>query len=366
MVRVFGGLELRRTRGAADAIAGFEGVAGHFVDGGDVVAAAGGDVHGPGRSAFAQLESAFITPITALGFIRAFVDAEVDGLHRISVQSLAVGDDFHGHPLALQLLEVGLLRRITGELLHADVFELNHHRRADVDLQRERAGLGGFGRLLVDDVHGLLAIDEVLEMIALGDDDVIVPILVLDLRLNLLRVADRAGDFDLGLSSVVLDHGLLPALRENAASAFFVEDAAVGFARLKVRLITADDGAELPGLGHLAAILDAGVALLDAVGKAQLEVSDVAAFPDEERVVVDLGVRITAGDADDGAVAHGPELGITIPAGEILAVEQALEARFEVGGVRDDGGLEAAEAEGKRDETRGRLLHKIIVKAPTS
>ena len=90
----------------------------------------------------------------------------------------------------MQLLEVGLLRGIAGEVLHPDVFELNHHRRADVDLQRERAGLGGFGRLLVDDVHGLLAVDEVLEMIALGDNDVVVPILVLDLRLDFLGVAD--------------------------------------------------------------------------------------------------------------------------------------------------------------------------------
>ena len=158
----------------------------------------------------------------------------------------------------------------------------------------------------------------------------------------------------------------MTALRENAASAFLIEDAAVSLARLEVRLIAADDGAELPGLGHLAAVLNAGVALLDPVGEAQLKVSDFAALPDEESVVIDLGVRVAAGDAGDGAVLDGPELGVSIPAGEILAVEQALEARFEIGGGGGEGGLQAAKAEGKRDETRGWLLHKIIVKAPTS
>ena len=48
-------------------------------------------------------------------------------------------------------------------------------------------------------------------MIAVGNDDVIVPLLMLDGGLDVLRFADRAGDFDLVLSGVILDRGLLSA-----------------------------------------------------------------------------------------------------------------------------------------------------------
>ena len=56
--------------------------------------------------------------------------------------------------------------------------------------------------------------------------------------------------------------------------------------------------------------------------------------------MIDFGVGVAAGLAGDGAVLDGPELGIAVPSGEVLAVEQTLEAGFNLssdkGGTKDD------------------------------
>src|SRR5260370_18663344 len=144
------------------------------------------------------------------------------------------------------------------ERFDADVFELHLHRRTGVELQREDAGLGGLGFLLVDHIDGRFAVDEMLEVIAFGDDDVIVPVILVDGGLDFLRVAQRADDLDFGLAVRCLDDRLLAALREDAAPALslLVENAGISGADFEIVMITVVDDVAFV----LAAILHAGIA----------------------------------------------------------------------------------------------------------
>ena len=199
-----------------------------------------------------------------------------------------------------------------------------------MELKREDAGHDLLLLVLVLHVHGLVAVDEVLEVAALGDDDVFVPLALLDAGLDFsggfLCLAD-----DFLFAFLVPDH-LLAALGHDATRhLLLVKDAGVGGADLEVRLVAADNEvAEV-----LAAILDAGVARVagEPVGEAQLEVADelllVAVLGDEE--VVALGGIFLGRGAGDGAVLDGPMLLAAFPAGEGLAVEQGFEARL-IGG----------------------------------
>lgn len=112
----------------------------------------------------------------------------------------------------------------------------------------------------------------------------------------------------------------MSALREDAAAAFLVEDAGVSLAGLEVGLVAGDNRAKLALFDDLAAVLDAGVAIDDPVGKAQFEIAHFAACIDEKGVMGQFGVRF--GDAGDGAVLDGPEIRAALPAGEIFSVEQ--------------------------------------------
>src|SRR6476620_2507228 len=100
--------------------------------------------------------------------------------------------------------------------LEDDVLVLDGHRLAGVELEAEDTGFRADGGV-VGDVDGLLAVDEVLEMAALGDDDVLVPVGGLDGGLDFIGLADLTGDFDLGLLGVgaIGDDDLLAALGED-------------------------------------------------------------------------------------------------------------------------------------------------------
>src|SRR5687768_5147427 len=63
-------------------------------------------------------------------------------------------------------------------LCQLDLLELNRHRRAGVDLQGEDALLGGVPGVLVDHFAHRDAVDLVDEVIALGDDGVLVPVVL--------------------------------------------------------------------------------------------------------------------------------------------------------------------------------------------
>ena len=83
-----------------------------------------------------------------------------------------------------------------------------------MELQRQHAAHGAFGFVFVHHIHGLLAVDELLQVIALGDDDVIVPVALLDRGADLGGIADRADDL---LLAILVPDDLLAAQRQDAA-----------------------------------------------------------------------------------------------------------------------------------------------------
>lgn len=91
-------------------------------------------------------------------------------------------------------------RSLGGE---GDVLELDFHRLALVNLEGDDAlfrRLGG----VIGDVGGELAVDEMLHVVALGDDFVIVPVVLIDCSLDFFAVAGGASDCNLGLGIYVL------------------------------------------------------------------------------------------------------------------------------------------------------------------
>ena len=161
---------------------------------------------------------------------------------------------------------------------------------------------------------------------------------------NLVGLAERASDFDLRLLGVgaFLDDDLLAALGEDTAALLFIENAGVGLARFEVALVASDH--ETLFVDELAAVLHAGVTADNLVLERQFKVSDFA-FPDEEGVA--LGGLLLGRPAGDGTVFDGPEIE-TLPAGEILAVEQVLV----LGGNRH--------AERGEGEERGEQFHERL------
>jgi hypothetical protein len=108
-------------------------------------------------------------------FVIVAFDGDDQAAEVIGGEDIAVGFEFVDLPIALEFGQVG--RKGIGALgFHAEITELNGHGLAGVQLEREDAGHGALGFAIVGDIDGLTPIDEVLEMVALGDDDVIIPI----------------------------------------------------------------------------------------------------------------------------------------------------------------------------------------------
>ena len=82
-----------------------------------------------------------------------------------------------------------------GDLLELDVLELHLHHVAGVKLQCDDPRVAAHGRVLVVALAGEDAVDPLLHVIAAAGDVVGVPVFVLDVLEDLVRVADRADDF---------------------------------------------------------------------------------------------------------------------------------------------------------------------------
>src|SRR5208283_3742844 len=112
------------------------------------------------------------------------------------------------------------------------------------------------------------------QVVALRDDDVIVPAALLDRGLDFGGIADGADDL---LLAILADDNLLATLSQDAAHALLVEDAGVARPGFHVRLIAVDD--PIGGIDYFAAVLDArvgkplAVARHESEGAAQLEVA---------------------------------------------------------------------------------------------
>ncbi len=114
-----------------------------------------------------------------------------------------------------------LLRRQT---LQLDVSELHGHRWSSVSLQSQQSSRSAFLEVIVGHVDGLHIVDEMLEVITVCDDAILVPVFLLDLALNLFRIADAAGDFLFELVTVANQFRGFAAQCQNATVAFTVEN----------------------------------------------------------------------------------------------------------------------------------------------
>jgi hypothetical protein len=222
--------------------------------------------------------------------------------------------------------------RGVGEDFEADVFDVDGVGVSAVELDGEQAFEGAAFFVEVGELGADLAVDLVDEVITAGDDGVILP--MRDVHFDGGVLGDEPA-----LAIGIEDHGLTVEA-EDAATFLLVGHGGVLDGGVDVALITGDG----PGayFGQWAgAVLDAGIVVADdADGGAEFEVFDGAGAPDEEGVV--LGTFGAGAGADDGAVLDLPELGIAVPAGEVLAVEQGF--KLVLGG---EGGGEESEAGGE-------------------
>ena len=95
-----------------------------------------------------------------------------------------------------------------------EAFELDDHGWTLMNLKRQEAFFRSVGRVFIRYVDGLHAIDEVLHMVAFGDDFVVVPVLGFDGGLDVGAHANCASLLDDWLFAIGtwLDDGLFAAL----------------------------------------------------------------------------------------------------------------------------------------------------------
>lgn len=205
------------------------------------------------------------------------------------------------------------------EFFEADVAELHSHGWTDVSLEGEESGGAAFLKIVIGDIDGFQAIDEVLEVVAVGDNAVFVPVFLFDGFLDFGGVADGAGDFDFEFAVVANEFCGLSALSEDTAEGFAVEDSGVGGACFEVGLVAAD--APFPGEFE-ATVLDTGVSADHAVFEFEFEVIDFATAPDDEGIGIEFD--LIGGPAGDCALLDAPDTWIAVPAVEGFAVEEFL------------------------------------------
>ena len=172
-------------------------------------------------------------------------------------------------------------------------------------------------------------------MVALGDDDKIVPFAEFVGGENLSGRRSPGEFLHGGLLLLgagffgVIDHDrgadadFFAGSHQDTAASLLVEHAGIFAGRIDVGLVATDHKGR--GIHELAAVLDAGVGLIllvlggEAEGQPQLKIRGLRAVIDEEGVGLDgfLGGRL----AGERAVAHGPDVFVAVPAGKGLAVE---------------------------------------------
>ena len=134
-----------------------------------------------------------------------------------------------------------------GQLLEHDILNLNDHGRAFMHLEGEQAFERTALHVVIDEVDGDLAVNLVDEMVALRDDDVLVPLGDVDLDGRMF-----SGE---PLIALLVDNDALAVLDEDTAATFFVDHGVVRRRRMDVALVATDD--PLADLGEFfAAILD--------------------------------------------------------------------------------------------------------------
>ncbi len=231
----------------------------------------------------------------------------------------------------------------------------------DTDLAGEI--VGGVGIVVDEDGHEV-AVDEVEEDAAAGDDFVLVPVVGADVAAEGFAVFEGADE-----GGWVVRAGLddLASPGDDAEGGIFgVELAGVGLVggvdgEPEVGLRAGHEPVEVaggfegakglgPGEAGLAAVLDAAAAA-DLALDFELEIEVVYGEVFAPEVGVGDGV-VLGGFADDGAVGDVPEAGVAFPGGEGCAVEERGEAAV-VGEVFGGGLVEGAGARSLSGEGGG-------------
>lgn len=211
------------------------------------------------------------------------------------------------------------LAEVVREVLDADVPELDGHRRAGVKLQREDAFHCSAGWVVVNHFDCLVAVEDVNEVIASCDDGVLVPVFVFVVT-GLYESAPFGNFADEQLVGVLIDEDDVTNIGHPAAPSFMIEEADFAWFVFDLGLVAGDS----PFAEVLAAVLDTGVAVVDAELYFEDEVFQFSASPDAEGVSV-CGV-FPGGLASDGTVLYGPESRVAVPGGEVLTIEDVNEA----------------------------------------
>src|SRR5690606_2077426 len=169
--------------------------------------------------------------------------------------------------------------------------------------------------VVVDEERGDVAVEHVNQHVAPCGDLKLVPVILLDLRAERVARIERADLAAHLIRSGRSDVVELPARREEAAAALFVEHAGVLIREVDVGLVALEDPP--PNLSFaafrqlLAAVLHARVARIEPELELQVEVADRAAAPGPKRVL--LADLLRRPLPDDRAVLDAPERGIAIP-----------------------------------------------------
>ena len=218
-----------------------------------------------------------------------------------------------GLPLRLgrrPLLRPGLRRhRAQGDLL-----DLELHRPARVQLQRQDSLQRSLRRVVVDDLGGRLAVHEVLHHVAAGRDRKFI-----ELGEVQLRHGQLAGHLLLPVRGQL---DLLPPQALDPPSPLFVEHREVLLLRMHVHLVAPHRPLGL--VDDAGTVLDPRVVPAGHLGRhLEIEVLELSALPDEEGVRRDLLVR-AVGLPHQHAVDHAPEPRIAVPTVEVFPVEEFL------------------------------------------
>ena len=204
------------------------------------------------------------------------------------------------------------------------ILELHLHRRTGVQLQSQNAGRPTHLDIVVGALARRHSVDEVLQLVSVGHNAVRVPIVLLNLALNLSRLPDRTNNLRLLRAG---EFCLLTTVGQDAAEPFAVQNPRVRVASFEVCLITATS----PGTARdfETAVLDSRVGrslrtlrrLADFVFQFQFEVVYVAASPNEKRVA--LGWVLFCCLTRDGSVFNAPELWVPIPTIQGLPIKES-------------------------------------------
>lgn len=210
-------------------------------------------------------------------------------------------------------------------------------------------------RGVVGEIEDQPAIEIVLDVVSLANDDNVVPVVQFEQLLELFPVDQRAGNV---LLAIVAPGGFLAGEADAAAFAALIVDEPgdVGQLELVAKFVLiAAHNPFVPDLALgdvLRPVLNSRIVRrAQAKRQTQLEILGRATLPNEERIA---GGRLLGGGfAVNDAVSHGPQPRIAVPTGQVFAVEDSSHvSRFGRGHLRTFGkGVDGKR--GEREEHQG-------------